>query len=451
MSGLARELAARGHAVSGVDHRRYEPAATLLEAAGVRLLAVEDVLPPVTERVLVSGGGEVEHPHRREAAARGVPVESFAAFLGRSFLANSRNVVVAGTNGKTTTTAMLVWLLEALGHAPDYLVGGDVPGLANNVRLAGAGIAVLEGDEYPADAVGGEPKFRAYRAEVVAVTNVHFDHPEVYADAVAYEAAFHGLAATLPPNGCAVYNADDPVATRVAAGAPTRLGVGFGADAELVLTEMKVGPEGTRFRCGGVPVALPACAGGRLNARNAGVALALASRLGVPVAEGASALADFPGVAERQEVVSDGAGGTLVVDDAYHPEALRALFAALGARFPGRALVPVFRARYHGGVHGYQQRYLPAAFAGIDRAVVCNAVRTDPNLPETDDFDNARFRNELEAGGCRVFPAAGIDAVLPATAEAARAGDVLVCLFGFGKPNLREGLKAVLRKLEPSA
>jgi UDP-N-acetylmuramate: L-alanyl-gamma-D-glutamyl-meso-diaminopimelate ligase len=447
MSGLACELADRQWWISGVDRRRYEPVASQLEQHGVRLIADTEPLPDGIGLLLISGGGCANHPHLLAARERGITVSSFASFLGERFLSKTRNLVVGGTNGKTTTTAMLVWILDCQGVESNYLIGGQLAGNDRSVRLVDAPISVLEGDEYPADTIQLESKFCSYRPAVVSLSNIHYDHPEIFADEAAYEKTFERLIASLPEDGAVIYNADDPAAERIAAGAEDRVGVGFSGSAAMRLSNLTLSPGGTRFSLSGVDVCLPAIAGGEMNARNAAVAIAMAERVGVDRPAAAAALADFPGVAERQEVVYEGAGGILIIDEGYHPDALRPLFASLKARFPGRQLLPVFRARCHGGRRGYHQRRLPAAFDGIARAVVCNAVSADEALAETDQFDNAQFHRDLAAVGCEVFPAETIHDVLAATEIAVRPGDVVVCLFGFGKPNLRASLEGIVAGL----
>lgn len=440
VSGLAIELASLGWRVSGSDFRRFEPVASALERVGVTLIEQRERVPFGAEMVIISGAASASHPQVMQAGERGIPVQSFAAFLGDCFLTHSVNLVVAGTNGKTTTSAMLLWILRQLGADPDFLIGGEIAGIKESVRFRGAGFAVMEGDEYPADLIGCEPKFLYYRPRLVGLTNIHHDHPEIYGNVKAYEQAFHRLIRLLPPDGRVIYNADDPAASRIASHHPLRTGVGFSEFAERRLSALTVLPETTNFFLDGRRVALPAHTGGEMNARNAALAIAMAEGAGFSLEESAEALTNFPGVHERQEVINDTGGATLLIDEAYHPDALRLLFAGLSERFPGRRLLPVFRARYHGGANGYHQLHLVEAFRGIKCAVVCSAVESGDGVP----FDNERLSRELREAGCEVTFAVQINDVPAATESAVRRGDVVICLFGFGKPNLRLQLAEIV-------
>ena len=182
MGPLALELKRRGWDVTASDRTRYAPMDKVLAEGGLEIVprfAASNV-PEDAELVVV--GSQIKRTNAEWAAARrrGIPVMNMARFVGGELAARSLRLVVAGTKGKTTTTAMLAWILQHAGRRPDYLIGGLCPHFPMPFRCRGGRHMVLEGDEYPSSREDATPKFRHYRPPVLVVTNNEHDHPEVY-------------------------------------------------------------------------------------------------------------------------------------------------------------------------------------------------------------------------------------------------------------------------------
>lgn len=325
--------------------------------------------------VVCAGGVTPAHPELAAAIDRGREWLTFPAFLERTFLRRSRNFVVAGTNGKTTTTAMLAWLMEAGGLGPDYLIGGLARNFPQAARFHGAPVAVLEGDEYWTGPGDVRPKFLHYRAEVVVVTNLQPDHPEVYPDLRSYQFPFKHLVDLLPAKGRLILNADDPGLEVLASRSRARVvTVGFSPRADHRLTAWKRTPGGSRFRLDGREYFLPMW--GKMNVGNAALAVVAARSAGVSPAVAARALAAFSGVAGRQQVLLEPAENKrrikVVLDEAYHPQSLTAVLEAVRAHHPGRRIVLVLRPRGAGFAPGYYERELPAALGRADLVLLAD-------------------------------------------------------------------------------
>ncbi|HJS47586.1 MAG TPA: UDP-N-acetylmuramate--L-alanine ligase [Gemmatimonadales bacterium] len=350
MSALALLARRRGVRVTGCDP---DPSgADDVAAAGAEVWPGHDPSHVEGARgVVVTAAVAPGHPELERARNLGLPVvprkEALAAFV-----AGGRTIAVAGTHGKTTTTAMTTEALAGAGLAPTGIAGGRVSHWGGNARPGRDALFVVEADEY-------DRAFLALHPSVAVITNVEADHLEIYGTLEAIEEAFVEFAGRA---GRVIACADDAGAERVAG----RLGVpvwryGTTAGADLAIGSVRQGPDGSRaeFRLpDGTAAELRLRVPGLHNVRNAAAALAAALAVGADRDRALAALAAFPGVGRRFERLGD-VGGVSVVDDyAHHPTELVATLAAARQAYPGRRLVAVFqphlfsRTQAHGDAMG---------------------------------------------------------------------------------------------------
>ncbi len=324
MSAVATLLAEMGHEVSGHDPVGDSPFLAPLGAVGVAVeIGTPGPLPPV-DAVITSTATPIDHPQVVEAQRAGVPVLHRSAALA-ALCAGRRTIAVAGTHGKTTTSALLATVLAEAGEAPGWVVGAEVAGLGRSAAWGGDGPLVVEADE-------SDGTFLALGAWGAIVTNVEPDHLEHWGGEAQLRAAFAGFVAGL--DGPAVLCADDPGASALAEHArrPVTYGTSPASDyriAEIATVGTGVGfvleHEGDR-----VTVQVPAAPGAH-NARNAAAALALAHQLGMDLQTAAAALGRFRGVARRFEVRGEAAGVVLVDSYDHLPTEVAAALAAARA------------------------------------------------------------------------------------------------------------------------
>jgi UDP-N-acetylmuramate: L-alanyl-gamma-D-glutamyl-meso-diaminopimelate ligase len=423
---LADGLKRMGVEVTGSDAGAFPPMDAFLRSRGIAWneRPTTDSLPRGAV-VVCAGGVTPAHPELAAAIDEGREWLSFPAFLERTFLRTSRNFVVAGTNGKTTTTAMLAWLMEAGGLEPDYLIGGLARNFPQAARFHGSVVTVLEGDEYWTGPGDVRPKFLHYRAEVVVVTNLHHDHPEVYPDERSYQFPFKHLVDLLPAKGRLVLNADDPgldILKPRCRGTVTT--VGFSPKAEFRITGWKRTEVGSRFRLDGRDYFLPMW--GRMNVLNAALAVVAARVAGVTPARAAKALASFAGVQGRQQVLIEPSGNALgikvVLDEAYHPQSLAAVLEAVRAHHPRRRVVLVYRPRGCGFVPGSYEERLPAALAGADLVLLADL----PAHLRVLAFDQRAAARAARRRGAEVRTAKELTDFLPRLGDWLKPGDVVV-------------------------
>lgn len=378
LSGIARILKARGHQVSGSD-LKDSPLLRELEEEGIRVFrghAAHQVGD--AELVLISSAIPPDNPEVAEARRRGVPVVKRAEVLG-DLIGGQRAVAVAGTHGKTTTTALIALTLLEAGLAPSFLVGGVVKGLETNARAGGGAHFVLEADEY-------DRMFLALRPEVAVVTHLEWDHPDCYPSMRAMVGAFWEFVASVPEDGCLVACVDHGQVREVlaarAGGMPLGRGVplaeartipyGLGPLAALRAEDVQATEQGSRFwvtwqgeKLGWFRVPVP----GRHNVANALAAVAVAGHLGVPWEAVQAALDRFQGVGRRCEVVGV-AGGVVVVDDyAHHPTEIRATLDAVRQAHPGRKVWAVFQPHTFSRLAALEAEFA-ASLAEADAVVV---------------------------------------------------------------------------------
>jgi UDP-N-acetylmuramate: L-alanyl-gamma-D-glutamyl-meso-diaminopimelate ligase len=432
MSALAGLLRAAGHAVTGSDEQVYPPASTLLQELGIPVLSGWD--PARLDGVdLVVCGNAVRrtNPEAEAAEAAGLRMVSMPAALEEMFLAGRSPLVVAGTHGKTTSAAMLAWVLARTGRDPGFLIGGVPCGLGRSFALGSGRWFVVEGDEYDSAYFDKEPKFLHYRPALALLNAVEFDHADIYRDLDHVKSAFRKLLAILPPDAPLVACGDFPhVRDVVDARAKVRW-FGVGAGNAWRVTDL-VDDGRTRFtvREGARAVCRVALEPpGAINARNALGVLLVAVEAGLGWEEAAAALADFRGVRRRQEVIGSARGVTVIDDFAHHPTAVAGTLAALRVRYPGRRLRAVFEPRSNTSRRRVFQQEFVDALATADEAVLA-AVFTKPGDPIPPE-ERLAPETIVEGLGGRGVPARTIDgvgAIRDYLVATARADDVIVVM-----------------------
>ena len=433
MSALAGLLRAAGHEVTGSDEQVYPPASTLLAELGIPVLSGWDAAR-VAGADLVVCGNAVRRTNVEAAAAEasGVRMLSMPAALATLFLAGRSPLVVAGTHGKTTSSAMLAWVLARTGRDPGFLVGGVPLELGRSFALGRPPWFVVEGDEYDSAYFDKEAKFLHYAPAMLLLNAIEFDHADIYRDLEHVKSAFRKLLAILPAGAPLVACGDFPHVLDVVAGSRARV-QRFGLDEanDWRVTEL-VDDGATRFTvrergravCD-VRLRLP----GAINARNALGVLLIAVETGIAWEEGAAALAEFRGVRRRQEVVGEARGVTVIDDFAHHPTAVAGTLAALRLRYPGRRLRAVFEPRSNTSRRRVFQDEFVTALAAADEAVLA-AVFAKPGdpIPPEERLAPETIVAALARRGVAARTIDGVPAIRDYLVASARPGDVLAVM-----------------------
>ncbi len=368
---LAIALQRRGWKVSASDGQQFAPMDAHLREAGLiieKRFAAKNV-PPGTETLIAGVGITKRNVEVREARRRNIPVYHMAEFVEKHLLQSGLRFVVAGTNGKTTATTMLAWILEWAGKHPDYLFGGQSPLFDISARFTGSKYKVIEGDEYIASVEDPRPKFGYYHPHILLVTSFDFDHAEVFSDLNALEIHFRALLSRVPRSGAIILPETSPTLLMLSERACAEVHVvGTSRRANCPISRIRTSRKGVAFEALGHRFILPLH--GTMNVRNAVMAALAASWAGVSVAESAAALAEYKLPLGRLQPLLELPKAALVLDHSYHPSAIRENIVALRQRYPRRRVILALQPRYTGGRSGYQMQSLPRVLAAADAVIL---------------------------------------------------------------------------------
>lgn len=451
MAALAGMLAERGLRVTGSDNQLYEPTASLLAHLKVEVrtsFGAHNLAPP-PDLAVVGNVITRANPEAQALLQSAIPYLSMPEALWHFFLSARRVLMVAGTHGKTTSTAMMAHVLSAAGRDPSMLVGGVAKDFGSNYRLGAGADFVIEGDEYDTAFFDKRPKFVHYRPRGAIITAVEFDHADIYRDLEHVKSAFRALAEGMDDAGVLAVCADSPAAIEVTEGTRARrITYGLGAG-ELRAADVSIGADGARFsieRDGSlVAKGLRLPIGGRMNVANALGAAALLAEFGVGQDEIARGLESFRGVVRRQEVVGEVRGITVVDDFAHHPTAIRATLAAIAERFAGRRILAAFEPRSNTARRNVFQDEFAEAFDRAARVYLAPVYfkENDP-IPQGGRLSVDALAAAISDRGPAASACASTDEILTRMASEARAGDVALIMSNGPFDNLKARLLAAL-------
>jgi UDP-N-acetylmuramate: L-alanyl-gamma-D-glutamyl-meso-diaminopimelate ligase len=412
MGNAALLARAAGHEVMGADTDIYPPMSAVLAEAGIAIQAGYDAerlarLKPdlvVIGNAMSRGNPEVEWL----LDTRAIPYTSVPAMLHDFVLKGRRNLVVAGTHGKTTTTALAAFLLRENGRDPGFLIGGvpQDPPMGSHLGTAGDPF-VIEGDEYDSAFFDKRSKFIHYAPQIAVLNNLEFDHADIFRDLADVQRTFSHFVRLVPRNGCIVLNGDDANLRALGPMAWTRvIRVGTAADCDTRIADFVETPAGAEFKLfwRGALWSLS----GIYNARNAAMAATaagLALDAGNPPALKLDALARFRGVKRRQEVRLSRPFVTVIEDFGHHPTALAETLRSFRGRFPGTRLTAVFEPRSNTACQRKMQDGFIQALAEADE-VYLGPVNRPEKLKDEERIDPAAMVRQLTEQGsvAHAFP-----------------------------------------------
>ena len=484
LSAIAVVLLEQGYTISGSDLRPSPATQRLARLGAVVHIGHAAANLGDADVVIVSSAVAADNPELQEAERRAVPIVKRAAWLGR-MMAGKRGVAVAGTHGKTTTTAIIALILRAAGLAPTFIVGGDIPQLGTNAAAGRGDVFVVEADEY-------DHTFLGLRPEVAVVTVVEWDHPDCYPTPESMQAAFQQFVRLLPAHGLLVACGDEPSVRellrksgRMPQGGdsleewkpdqesptfqpfslPSLVTYGLNPGNAWRATDLQPNARGGYdftistnlpiYQSTNLPTfqpsSLPAFHAstsipGIHNVKNALAALAVAQGLGVPLAQAAATLADFTGVDSRFEIKGE-VGDIVVVDDyAHHPTEIRATLAAARARYPERLIWAMFQPHTYSRTRALLDDFA-AAFSDADHVVVVDIFPARES--------DAGSVSSRDIVGRMEHPDAGyigaLDDAAQFIADHLRSGDVLITLGAGDGYRVGEIVMERLRKMESKA
>ncbi len=454
MGSLAGLLRAAGHTVTGSDEGVYPPMSNQLRELGIEWADGYDPDNLTTEPDIVVVGNAISRGNEELEAVlnRKLYYTSAAVVLKERFIRGRHSLAVAGSHGKTTTTSLLVWMLETAGLNPSFLVGGVAENFGTSHRLTDSELFVIEADEYDTAYFDKGPKMWHYLPDTAVVANVEFDHADIFRDEDAYRFAFARFINLIPSNGTLVAGWESAAVRELAARslAPVE-SFGLGATStswhpRWTATDIAYGPDGTRFTVvhdddvwGEVETPLA----GAFNVRNCLAAIAAAEAVDAERDAVREALRTFRSVHRRMEVRGEPGGITVIDDFAHHPTEVRATIEAVRQRYGQRPIVAVFEPRsYTAQLSSFQEDYR-AALGTADRVFIAGLFHPE-RYDEATGLDPDALAASITADGASARHLADTDAIAAALADDLTPGDIVLIMSNGAFGGIHEKLLAAL-------
>jgi UDP-N-acetylmuramate: L-alanyl-gamma-D-glutamyl-meso-diaminopimelate ligase len=452
MATLAALLKSRGHDVRGSDQNVYPPMSDFLREQGITTLQgyrAEHISPEV-DLVVVGNAISRGNPELEEVLNRKIRFCSLPEAIRDHFLWGARSVVIAGTHGKTTTTSLTAWLLTWANADPSALIGGIAENFDSSYRIGGGREFVIEGDEYDSAFFDKTAKFLKYLPDIAVVSNIEFDHADIYPDLAAIRLAFARFVNLIPQRGLLLLGADSDEAMALRERAFCRVetfGTSSGADWQA--HDLRVDGASTTFsvRRRGEPAGsfeLPLL--GVYNVRNALAAIAVGAAVGISTDTLADGLRRFKGVRRRMQLRGTAAGVSVYDDFAHHPTAIAETLAGVRSAFPGRKIWAIFEPRSATSCRRVFQEDFAKALAAADTVVLPAVFRS--TLPEDERLSPEQVVADLHAAGVDARYIPEVPRIVEVVSDEAREGDLVVIMSNGGFENIHERLLQALESEE---
>jgi UDP-N-acetylmuramate: L-alanyl-gamma-D-glutamyl-meso-diaminopimelate ligase len=440
MGAVAVALRERGFKVTGSDENVYPPMSSFIEGKGITIMEGyrAENIPADADIVVIGNAMRRGNPEVEAVLNRKLFYLSLPEVLKNYFLRGRHNLVVTGTHGKTTTTALLAWIMEEAGRSPSYVIGGIPKNFGEGARLSDSKYFVIEGDEYDTAFFDKRSKFVHYLPELVIVNNVEFDHADIFNNLDEIKLSFRRLLNIVPQNGMVVINGDDANSVEVARDCLAQIvEVGFSKNCAQRIRDVAYSSDGSRFKLGDDVFEIPLVGG--FNVHNAAMAATAARFYDVPTTKIASAFNSFSGIARRQELRGE-AGGVKVIDDfGHHPTAIANTLQAMRHRYRGQRLWAVFEPRSNTTRRAVFQQQLPDALKEADGVFIAQVARLE-QIPEDQRLKPERVVASLAKAGRPAFYEQNAEAIVNRIVPMLRPKDVVVVFSNGGFDNIHEKL-----------
>jgi len=445
MASVAAALQERGFTVTGSDENVYPPMSTFLQQKGIAIKRGYDAqnIPTDADVVVIGNALKRGNPEVEAILNRKLFYLSLPEVLKTYFLRGRHNLVVTGTHGKTTVTALLAWILEKAGRKPGFLIAGLPKNFGQGARLNDSKYFVIEGDEYDTAFFDKRSKFVHYLPELLIVNNLEFDHADIFRDLDEIKLSFRRLLNIVPQNGMVLLNGDDPNCVEVAKDCLAQMiEIGFSKNCAQRIRNVAYSPEGSRFKLGEESFEIPMV--GEFNVHNAAMAVVAARFYDVPKTKIDSALKTFQGVARRLELRGEERGVKVIDDFGHHPTAIAQTLQALRQRYRGHRLWAVFEPRSNTTRRAVFQQRLPEALSVADGVFISQIAKLE-QIPEKERLNPEKVVAAIEKAGRAAFYETNADSIVDRIVPMLRPKDVVVVFSNGGFDNIHEKLLGRLK------
>jgi len=431
MASLAGILKQQGYLVTGSDQNVYPPMSHFLKDLSIPVLEgyKAENLHPAPDLVIVGNVITKLNPEAVELSRLAIPYLSLPQALQAFAMKGKKSIVVCGTHGKTTTTALIAWVLENAGLDPSFMVGGIPLNFGKSFKLGGGPYFVIEGDEYDTAFFDKGPKFLHYSPWLTVLTSIEFDHADIYRDLDHVRQSFQKLIHLIPSDGLLIANHDDPVVmAEVKHARCPVITYSLESGGDWKASDIAVREDFTFLKAGnreGGILEIKTPMYGRHNVSNLLSTLPLSGFLGIEAENLLKGLETFQGVKRRQEVKGE-AQGILVLDDlAHHPTAVRETVQAVKEKYRHRRLVAAFEPRSNSSRRNVFQEQYASSFHRADLIMIPEPPMKE-KIPVEERFSSSGLVEELNRKGLSAFYFADTALLLEEILRQSRAGDVVL-------------------------
>ena len=441
MASLAGMLKHKSFVVSGSDQNIYPPMSHFLETLSIPVLEGyrPDNLHPEPDLVIVGNVITRQNPEAVELATLRLPYLSFPQALRHFAMKEKRSIVVSGTHGKTTTSALVAWILEKAGMDPAFMIGGIPHNFQTNFNLGKGPCFVIEGDEYDTAFFDKGPKFLHYNPWVTILTSIEFDHADIYRDLNHVIEHFRKLIDIIPPEGLLIANGDDSTITAEITRAKCPVSTyGLSKKGLWRAVDIAVQKDTTQLtilKAEKEYVSLSTPLYGRHNISNLLSAVVMADFLKIPPPALSEAVKNFKGVRRRQEIIGEKRGILIVDDFAHHPTAVRETVGAVKEKHGDRRLIAVFEPRSNSSRRNIFQDQYTTSFKKADLVMIPEPPLMQ-NIPPSERFSSQRLVKDLGKKGLEAFYFPETNQLIEALVNKAKTGDVILIMSNGAFDNL---------------
>jgi UDP-N-acetylmuramate: L-alanyl-gamma-D-glutamyl-meso-diaminopimelate ligase len=449
MGNLAGMLVSIGKQVRGSDKGVYSPMKEYLEGLNIdfKIGFRAENLIPAPELIVVGNVVTRDNPEAQEMLRRNIPYISMPEAIKEFFLRGKEVIVVAGTHGKTTTTALLGWILNVAGRDPSVLLGGISRDFNAGFYLGRGKYFVIEGDEYDTAFFDKSPKFLHYEPRNLILTTVEFDHGDIYKDLEDVKRSFRKLVEALPSDGFIVYGSYSNAVADLLKGIGVKsVSAGEGGFWDYKNLEIKEGytefvvmkdnKHYGKFRWK---------KSGLHNVRNCLMAIALSEHVGLNIKDIQAGVESFKGVKRRQEEIGEFRGVLLIDDFAHHPTEVKETISAIKLRYPERRLWAVFEPRSNTTRRNFFQELYPDSFMQADLVIISD-VFNKHTLDEGIRLNPEQIVLDLKQRGKDAFYIESVEEIVKFLESNVKTGDVILIMSNGSFGGIVENLKNALNR-----
>ena len=438
MGAVAAAMKDRGYTVTGSDQNVYPPMSDFLADKGISITMGN--IPEGVSLVIIGNAMSRGNVELEEVLDRKLAYTSLPELIKNEFLQGKRNIVVTGTHGKTTTSSMVAHILKFNGHDPSHMIGGIPLDLGQGGKFTDSDFFVLEGDEYDTAFFDKRSKFVHYLPEVVIVNNIEFDHADIFDD---IKLSFKRMLNIVPGNGVVFVNGDDSDAVDVTVDCPAPvIKVGVNGQCEHCLDNITFRSGWSSFTLNGFKYEIPM--DGEFNVRNAAMAVSASLFVGLEKSEIAEALANFSGVARRQEFRGEESGVKIIDDFGHHPTAIGSTIDAIRQRYEGSRIWALFEPRSNTSRRNLMQDQLESALSKAD-GIFISEVPDPEKVPSGELLNIDSVIEGLRTKGKIAFQGSDSDDIVEKLIPLTEPNDVIIVLsngeFGGIHTKLLQGLR----------